>query len=186
MRKQFQNLTLEKLEIPARSISRLAGQLWNRGKFPILLLSGKMGSGKTTFSSRFVNSLLDFLKDKTDRSSLFVNSPTYTLMNEYPFPEIRNSSGEFLTVYHFDLYRLGSAEEISDLGFEEYWGRRGVCLIEWWEKAESELKNYKFLIRISLEEADEETRNMEMELLGSEWNDLDLSSEFLSSSEKSI
>ncbi|TGK03125.1 tRNA (adenosine(37)-N6)-threonylcarbamoyltransferase complex ATPase subunit type 1 TsaE [Leptospira langatensis] len=184
MRKQFRNLTLEKIEIPAIYLSRLAGQVWSRGQYPILLLSGKMGSGKTTFTSKFVNSLLDFLQDRTDRSTLFVNSPTYTLMNEYPFPNTKNSSGESLKVYHFDLYRLGSAEEISDLGFEEYWGKQGISLIEWWEKAESELKNYKFLIRISLEEEEEETRNMEIELLGPEWNDLDLSFEF-SSQEKS-
>ncbi len=183
MRRHFENLTLGRLDFPAKLISKLAGQMWKSGHSPIILLSGKMGAGKTTFASKFVSGLLDSLGDGTDKKTLFVNSPTYTLINEYPFLGTKNVSNEVLTVYHFDLFRLGSSEEITDLGFEEYWGRQGICLIEWWEKAESEFKTLKYSIKVVLEELEEETRNVDVELVGTEWNDSGVLDQFHSFSE---
>ena len=91
-------------------------------KNPVFLLSGEMGAGKTTFVSSFVHCI---------DQSLTVNSPTYTLMNEY-----NTSLG---TIYHFDLYRISKEQEIGNLGFEEIWGNSGISFVEWWKVAENYL-----------------------------------------------
>jgi tRNA threonylcarbamoyladenosine biosynthesis protein TsaE len=57
-----------------------------------------------------------------------VHSPTFTIINEY--------QGKF-PVYHFDLYRIESEQEIFDLGYEEYFYNEGICLIEWAERVQS-------------------------------------------------
>lgn len=76
---------------------------------------GSMGAGKTTFISALCKAL--GVKDK-------VNSPSFTLLNEY-----RCASGR--AVYHFDFYRIKKPEEVFDIGFEEYVDSPGLCLIEW-------------------------------------------------------
>ncbi|MBE8345916.1 tRNA (adenosine(37)-N6)-threonylcarbamoyltransferase complex ATPase subunit type 1 TsaE, partial [Leptospira interrogans serovar Pomona] len=96
---------------------------------PIILLTGSMGVGKTTFVSRVV---------KKFSPNTNVNSPTYTLINKYSISSDKSrgfspqnfsldneSSLEELNFYHFDLHRLKSPEELEDLGFEEIWGRVG-------------------------------------------------------------
>lgn len=82
-----------------------------------VLLHGEMGAGKTTFSSAFCSAL---------GCTVHVSSPTFSLVNIYPFP-----GGE---VYHFDLYRLRSVEEIFALGWEEYEHSGQWMLVEWPEK----------------------------------------------------
>ena len=57
-----------------------------------------------------------------------VSSPTFTIINEY--------RGKY-PVYHFDLYRIESENEIFDLGYEEYFYNDGICLIEWAERVQS-------------------------------------------------
>ncbi|MFB5650355.1 tRNA (adenosine(37)-N6)-threonylcarbamoyltransferase complex ATPase subunit type 1 TsaE [Leptospira wolffii] len=180
MQRQFKDLSLEELDIPAKVIAGLAGRVWKSGNYPILLLSGQMGAGKTTFSARIVFALLDFFGDPTDKKSIYINSPTYTILNEYPFALTKNDTGEPLTIYHFDLFRVGSEEEVGDLGFEEYWGTKGISLVEWWERAPSEFSNRKYTIRIRLEEEKEETRKIELELSGSEWKNEEYRSLLLS------
>ena len=54
-----------------------------------------------------------------------VTSPTYTIVNEY-------LSGR-LPLFHFDMYRLGSADELFDIGWEDYLARGGICAVEWSE-----------------------------------------------------
>jgi tRNA threonylcarbamoyladenosine biosynthesis protein TsaE len=58
---------------------------------------------------------------------MHATSPTFTLINEYPAP--------FGTVAHIDLYRIGSKSELAELGIEEYFTERCICLIEWAELA---------------------------------------------------
>jgi tRNA threonylcarbamoyladenosine biosynthesis protein TsaE len=77
-------------------------------------LSGELGAGKTEFVRGFVAAL---------DSSAGVRSPTFTLVNIYETPRF--------PVYHFDFYRLKSAAELVEIGFYEYTGGDGVCLIEW-------------------------------------------------------
>ena len=55
-----------------------------------------------------------------------VNSPTFTIVNEY--------EGGRLPLFHFDMYRLGSSDELFDIGWEGYLARGGVCAVEWSEQ----------------------------------------------------
>ena len=90
-------------------------------RFPnqrIFLLTGDLGAGKTTLVKEFATQL---------GSDDTVQSPTFSIINEYDIP-----GGK---MYHMDLYRLNSPEEVYDLGFEEYIASGSYCFIEWPEKA---------------------------------------------------
>jgi tRNA threonylcarbamoyladenosine biosynthesis protein TsaE len=82
---------------------------------------GAMGSGKTTLIKTVCKHL-----GATDS----VTSPTFSLVNEYLTP-----SGD--TLFHFDLYRINTMEELFDLGYEEYFFGDSYVFVEWAEKAES-------------------------------------------------
>ncbi|MCY4654517.1 MAG: tRNA (adenosine(37)-N6)-threonylcarbamoyltransferase complex ATPase subunit type 1 TsaE [Dehalococcoidia bacterium] len=84
----------------------------------ILLLSGGLGAGKTTLTQGILWGL---------GSDEYARSPTFVLVNEY---EAR------IPVYHMDLYRLDSFEEIDGLGLEDYLFGDGLCVIEWADKAQ--------------------------------------------------
>lgn len=83
----------------------------------VLTLQGDLGAGKTTFARAFIQSLA--------QSDMEVPSPTFTLVQTYDLPH-----GE---VWHFDLYRLESAEEIFELGLEEGFSQ-AITLVEWPER----------------------------------------------------
>lgn len=85
----------------------------------VIAFSGEMGAGKTTFIQAICRKL---------GIEAEVNSPTFSLVNEYFRPD-GNS------VFHFDLYRIDTAEELFDLGYEEYFYSGSLCLIEWPEKS---------------------------------------------------
>ena len=91
-------------------------------KHNILLLKGNLGAGKTTFTQFLLKNLGS--KDE-------VNSPTYSIVNEYNSPKGK--------IYHFDLYRLKNIEEVYDIGIEEYLDNAFLCIIEWPEVYEDEL-----------------------------------------------
>ena len=99
----------------------------------VVLLNGDLGSGRTTFVKAVVKALgCDDL----------VTSPTFTLLNTYnaKFP-----------IYHFDMYRLSSAEEAMNVGFEEYFDKRtldGVCFVEWSENVEGLIGDVDYVIEI--------------------------------------
>ncbi len=80
----------------------------------VIGLTGDLGAGKTQFVKGFVAGM---------GSPAEATSPTFTLIHEY--------SGGPLPVYHFDFYRIVSAEELVRLGFDEYVESDGVCIIEW-------------------------------------------------------
>lgn len=69
-----------------------------------------------------------------------IHSPTFTLVNQY---------GEDRPLYHLDLYRLGSPEEVADLGYEELFDSEGVCVVEWAERAEGMLPEPRVDIDLS-------------------------------------
>jgi len=94
---------------------------------PILLLKGNLGAGKTTFTQFLLKNL-----ESTDE----VNSPTYSIVNEYNTPKGK--------VFHFDLYRLKNIEEVFDIGIEEYLDNAYLCIIEWPEVYEEELYGLKY------------------------------------------
>ncbi len=79
----------------------------------VVLLSGELGAGKTTFTKGIARAL--GVKEP-------VTSPTFTIIKEY--------KGEKLALYHMDMYRLSG--DLSELGLEEYLGKEdGVCVVEW-------------------------------------------------------
>lgn len=80
----------------------------------ILALIGDLGTGKTTLTSYIAKGL--GIKEQ-------VISPTFTIVSEY-------HSGK-LDLYHFDVYRLDSSEDLFEIGAEEYFYAGGVCIIEW-------------------------------------------------------
>lgn len=84
----------------------------------VLALRGGLGMGKTAFTRGLARGL-----GYTGR----VTSPTFTIVNEY--------EGD-IPLFHFDLYRLGSSDELFDIGWEDYLARGGVCAVEWSERAE--------------------------------------------------
>lgn len=86
----------------------------------IIAFYGPMGSGKTTFITALCKTL--GVED-------VVNSPTFTIVNEY-----RTEAA--VPVYHFDFYRINKIQEALDLGFYEYMESDGLCLIEWPENIE--------------------------------------------------
>jgi len=91
------------------------------GDARVIAFSGELGAGKTTFIQAICRKL---------GITVEVNSPTFSLVNEYFTPE-----GE--SIFHFDLYRIESPEELFDMGYEEYFYSGSLCLIEWPEKANS-------------------------------------------------
>jgi len=93
----------------------------------IFLLKGNLGAGKTTFTQFLLKKM-----GSTDE----VNSPTYSIVNEYNTPKGK--------IYHFDLYRLKNMEEVYDIGIEEYLDNAFLCIIEWPEVYEEELYGLKY------------------------------------------
>ncbi len=88
-------------------------------KYTVILFSGEMGAGKTTF----IQALCKELGVKE-----VVNSPTFALVNEY-------FTGDGSSLFHFDLYRINRQEELLDIGYEDYFYSGKLCLVEWPEKA---------------------------------------------------
>ena len=82
----------------------------------VIAYFGDLGAGKTAFTRGIAEGL---------GVSEQVTSPTYTIVNEY-------LSGR-LPLFHFDMYRLGSSDELFDIGWEDYLARGGVCAVEWSE-----------------------------------------------------
>lgn len=97
----------------------------------IYTLQGDLGTGKTVFTQGFAAGL--DIKE-------VVNSPTFTIVQEY--------EGGRLPFYHFDVYRIADIEEMEEIGYEDYFYSKGVCLIEWAELIEEILPPKRLEIQI--------------------------------------
>jgi tRNA threonylcarbamoyladenosine biosynthesis protein TsaE len=93
----------------------------------VVALYGDLGSGKT----RFIKGICLGLG-----VAEHVASPTFTILNEY--------YGGKLKIYHFDFFRLGSLNEIRDIGFDEYVYGDGICVIEWADRVKNLLPEERY------------------------------------------
>ena len=109
----------------------------------ILAYKGDLGAGKTAFTRGLARGL---------GCGDLVTSPTYTIVNEY-------LSGR-LPLFHFDMYRLRSSEDLWDIGWEDYLDRGGVCAVEWSENVEDALEG---AISVTIEKLGEDSRRITIE-----------------------
>ena len=96
----------------------------------VLAYTGALGMGKTAFTRGLARGL---------GCRGRVTSPTFTVVNEY--------EGK-TPLFHFDLYRLSSADELFDIGWEDYLGRGGVCAVEWSENVQDAFFGDEIIVRI--------------------------------------
>ena len=101
----------------------------------VVAFTGDLGAGKTAFTRGLALGL-----GISDR----VTSPTFTIVNEY--------EGGRLPLFHFDMYRLDSADELFHIGWEDYLARGGVCAVEWSENVEEAIENDA--VRVSIVRGD--------------------------------
>ncbi len=109
----------------------------------LLVLRGELGSGKTVFVRGLAKAL------GLDENA--VNSPSYTIVNEY--------LGE-RPLFHFDLYRIHDSAELYEIGWDDYLQRQGLVVVEWGEKAAECLPAAYYSIEFEI--VDERTREIKL------------------------
>ena len=109
----------------------------------VIAYRGDLGAGKTAFTRGLARGL-----GYADP----VTSPTYTIVNEY--------LGGRLPLFHFDMYRLRSSEDLWDIGWEDYLDRGGVCAVEWSENVEDALED---ALTVTIEKLGEDSRRITVE-----------------------
>ncbi len=134
---ESREILIETPEAMSRAVEVLLDFAGGRRKFA---LSGDIGAGKTTFVQAFCRHF---------GVSGPVTSPTFALINEYPYQE--SATGHWRTIYHLDLYRLETTEQALDLGIEEVLDNDEYCFIEWPELIEGLLSEECVRIMISIE-----------------------------------
>jgi len=116
-----------------RTIGYKLGKILNKGD--IVCISGELGAGKTIFTGGVAHGL---------GVKGYITSPTFTIVIEYHEGRV--------PLYHFDVYRIGSPEEMYEIGFEEYLAGDGVVIIEWAELIESILPEQYISVKIERDE----------------------------------
>ena len=109
----------------------------------VIAYCGDLGAGKTAFTRGLARGL-GYREP--------VTSPTYTIVNEY--------LGGRLPLFHFDMYRLASADDLWDIGWEDYLDRGGVAAVEWSENVEDAMEN---AIWVRIEKTGDESRRITVE-----------------------
>ena len=109
----------------------------------ILAYRGDLGAGKTAFTRGLARGL-----DCREQ----VTSPTYTIVNEY--------LGGRLPLFHFDMYRLRSADDLFDIGWDDYLERGGICAVEWSENVWEAMEDP---ILVTIEKVGENSRRITIE-----------------------
>ena len=109
----------------------------------VIAYRGDLGAGKTAFTRGLAKGL---------GADDMVTSPTYTIVNEY--------LGGRIPLFHFDMYRLTSSDDLWDIGWEDYLDRGGVCAVEWSENVADAMED---AITITIEKLGEESRRITIE-----------------------
>ena len=109
----------------------------------VIAYRGDLGAGKTAFTRGLARGL---------GYGEPVTSPTYTIVNEY--------LGGRMPLFHFDMYRLASSDDLWDIGWDDYLDRNGVCAVEWSENVSDALED---AILITIHKTGENSRRIEIE-----------------------
>ena len=109
----------------------------------IIAYRGDLGAGKTAFTRGLARGL---------GSAEPVTSPTYTIVNEY-------TSGR-IPLFHFDMYRLRSSDDLFDIGWDDYLERGGVCAVEWSENVADAMED---ALVVTIEKTGDEQRRITLE-----------------------
>ena len=109
----------------------------------VIAYRGDLGAGKTAFTRGLARGL---------GCQEIVTSPTYTIVNEY--------LGGRIPLFHFDMYRLSSSDDLWDIGWDDYLERGGVCAVEWSENVADAMEDP---IYITIEKTGEESRRITIE-----------------------
>ena len=115
----------------------------------VLTLDGDLGAGKTAFTGGLAKGL---------GIETHVTSPTFTIVNEY-----RTGT---LPLFHFDVYRLESMDDLYDIGWEDYIAQGGICVVEWADIVRDELDLPYYEIRITKQNENEDARQISIEYKG--------------------
>ena len=113
------------------------------GPGTVIAYRGDLGAGKTAFTRGLARGL---------GCKELVTSPTYTIVNEY--------LGGRLPLFHLDMYRLRSADDLWDIGWEDYLDRGGVCAVEWSENVAEAMED---AISVTIEKLGEDNRRITIE-----------------------
>ena len=111
----------------------------------VIAYLGDLGAGKTAFTRGLARGL-----GCTGR----VTSPTFTIVNEYE---------GHIPLFHFDMYRLSDADELFDIGWDDYLSRGGVCAVEWSERISEEIPSDAVIVTIRRCEENEDWRRITIE-----------------------
>ena len=109
----------------------------------IIAYRGDLGAGKTAFTRGLAKGL---------GCGEMVTSPTYTIVNEY--------LGGRCPLFHFDMYRLRSSDDLFDIGWDDYLDRCGVCAVEWSENVDDAMED---AIYVTIEKLGENSRRITIE-----------------------
>ena len=109
----------------------------------VLAYRGDLGAGKTAFTRGLARGL---------GCREIVTSPTYTIVNEY--------LGGRLPLFHFDMYRLSSADDLFDIGWEDYLDRGGICAVEWSENVEEAMEG---AVTVTIDKLGDTSRRITLE-----------------------
>ena len=123
------------------AIGAALGKIINPGT--VIAYRGDLGAGKTAFTRGLAKGL---------GCTEIVTSPTYTIVNEY--------LGGRIPLFHFDMYRLRSSDDLFDIGWEDYLERGGVCAVEWSENVDDAMED---AVYITIEKLGEESRKITVE-----------------------
>ncbi len=141
-----------KLESPKKTAAFAAGLANHLGPGDIILLDGKIGSGKTHFARSLIQSRMTDPED--------VPSPTFTLVQSY-----ETSAGD---IWHCDLYRISTTEEIEELGLIEAFDT-ALCLVEWPDKLGPLIPPTALTLKFQTDPNDMETRHLTLSWSDPKW-----------------